>query len=193
MRPGLRKLWLAAHLSCSVGWLGAVAAYLTLDVTVAITDDAQMLRAAWVAMGLVVSWAIVPLAFASLVTGIVMSLGTRWGLFRHWWVVISLSLTIAAALVLLSEAGVISHAAAIAADPTTSDVELRGLAPTLPHSVGGLAVLLIIQVMNVYKPQGLTPYGWRKQQAERRAATRASVMTQAGDGGRAGAGRSRRR
>jgi hypothetical protein len=189
MGPGLRKLWLAAHLSCSVGWLGAVAAYLTLDVTVAITDDAQMLRAAWVAMGLVVSWAIVPLAFASLVTGTVMSLGTKWGLFRHWWVVISLLLTIAATLVLLSEAGVISHAAAIAADPTTSDIELRGLAPTLPHSVGGLAVLLVIQVMNVYKPQGLTPYGWRKQQAERRASKPASVITQAADGGRAGAER----
>jgi hypothetical protein len=193
MGAGLRKLWLAAHLSCSVGWLGAVAAYLTLDVTVAITDDAQMLRAAWVAMGLIVSWAIVPLAFASLVTGVVMSLGTRWGLFRHWWVVISLLLTIAATLVLLSEAGVINHAAAIAADPTTSDIELRGLAPTLPHSVGGLAVLLIVQVMNVYKPQGLTPYGWRKQQAERRAATAASVMTQAADAGRGGAGRWRRR
>ncbi len=97
-----------------------------------------------------------------------MSLGTRWGLFRHWWVVISLLLTVAATLVLLSEAGVISHTAAIAADPATTDTELRALPPTLPHWVGGLGVLLVIQVMNVYKPQGLTPYGWRKQQEERR-------------------------
>ena len=38
---------------------------------------------------------------------------------------------------------------------------------TLPHSVGGLLVLLVIQVLNVYKPKGLTPYGWRKQQERR--------------------------
>lgn len=186
MSPGLRKLVLAIHLSCSVGWLGAVAAYLTLDVTVATAQHIEMVRAAWVGMGLVVSWAIVPLAYASFLTGLVMSLGTKWGLFRHWWVVISLLLTLAAGLVLLQEAGVITHAAAIAADPATSDLELRALPPTLPHSLGGLVVLLVIQVMNVYKPQGMTPYGWRKQEEERRA-------LKAANGGLAGAGRSPQR
>ena len=193
MGPGLRKLALATHLSVSVGWIGAVAAYLTLDVAVATVDDAQILRAAWVAMGLVVTWAIVPLAVASLVTGLVMALGTKWGLFRHWWVVISLLLTLAATLVLLQEAGVIAEAAAMAAEPATSDAELRNLPPTLPHSGGGLAVLLVIQVMNVYKPQALTPYGWRKQEEERRAAKARSVMPRAADGGRAEAARSPRR
>jgi uncharacterized membrane protein len=167
MGPRVRKLALAAHLTSAVGWIGAVVAYLTLDVTVATVADAQVLRAAWVAMGLVVTWAIVPLAIASLFTGLVMALGTKWGLFRHWWVVISLLLTVAATLVLVSEVAVITRAAAIAADPTTSDIDLRGLPPTLPHSVGGLVVLLIVQVMNIYKPQGLTPYGWRKQREER--------------------------
>jgi hypothetical protein len=118
-------------------------------------------------MGLIASWVIVPSAVASLLTGLVMALGTKWGLFRHWWVVISLLLTVAATLVLVSEVAVITRAAAIAADPTTSDIDLRGLPPTLPHSVGGLVVLLIVQVMNIYKPQGLTPYGWRKQREER--------------------------
>ncbi|MEX0625281.1 MAG: DUF2269 domain-containing protein [Chloroflexota bacterium] len=193
MGPGLRKLALATHLSFSVGWIGAVAAYLTLDVTVATVDDVQILRAAWVAMGLVVTWAIVPLAIASLVTGFVMALGTKWGLFRHWWVAISLLLTLAATLVLLQEAGVIAHAAAMAAEPTTSDAELRNLPSTLPHSGGGLTVLLVIQVMNVYKPQALTPYGWRKQEEERLAAKSRSVMPRAAGGGRAEAGRSPRR
>jgi hypothetical protein len=85
-------------------------------------------------------------------------------------VVISLLLTLAATLVLLQEAGVITQAAASAADLTMSAAELRAIPPTLLHSVGGMAVLLVIQVMNVYKPQGLTPYGWRKQVEERRAA-----------------------
>lgn len=172
MPPGLRKFALATHLTASVGWVGAVAGYLVLDVTVATSDDPQMLRAAWIAMGLVASSAIVPLAFAALLTGLVMSLGTKWGLFRHWWVVISLVLTVIATVVLVSEAGVISHSAAVAADPATSNDELRALPSTLPHSVGGMAVLLVVQTLNIYKPQGLTRYGWRKQREEQRALQR---------------------
>jgi hypothetical protein len=134
-----------------------------LDVTVATSQDLQTVRSAWIAMGQVAKLAIVPLAVASLVTGLVMALGTKWGLFRHWWVVISLLLTSGATLVLLSEATVIGNSAAIAADPTTAAAEILALPSTLPHSVGGLAVLLTIQVLNIYKPQGLTAYGWRKQ------------------------------
>jgi acid phosphatase family membrane protein YuiD len=168
MPPGLRKLMLAIHLTVSVGWLGAVMAYLALDLTVASSQEPQIVRAAWLAMDLVVSLAIVPLALAALVTGLVMSLGTKWGLFRHWWVLISFVLTSVATLVLLSEAGVVRRTAEIAADPTTSAEGLLALQPTLVHSAGGLVVLLLVQVLNVYKPQGLTPYGWRKQQEERR-------------------------
>lgn len=76
-------------------------------------------------------------------------------------------LTVLATLVLLSEVGLISRMAAIAADPTTSDEEVLSLLPTLVHSVGGLVVLLFIQALNVYKPQGLTPHGWHQQQMER--------------------------
>jgi hypothetical protein len=168
MPPRLRKLALAVHLGCSVGWLGAVAAYLALDVAVATSGDAQLVRAAWIAMDLVVSSVIVPLAIASLLTGVVMSVGTRWGLFRHWWVLISLLLTVGATLVLLSEAGVVRHNATVAAASGTATEELLAIPPTLVHSVGGLVVLLLVQVLNVYKPQGLTPYGWRRQQEERR-------------------------
>jgi hypothetical protein len=168
LAPGLRKLALATHLTTSVGWIGAVTAYLALDITVATSSDAQLVRAAWVAMDVVVSAAIVPLAIGALLTGLVMSLVTRWGLFRHWWVLISFVLTVIATLVLLSEVGVISDVADMAADPNTSAEHVLALPGTLPHSVGGLAVLLVIQVLNVYKPQGLTPYGWRRQQEERR-------------------------
>ncbi len=167
MPPRLRKFALAAHLTASVGWLGAVVAYLILDLSVATSEDPQVVRAAWIAMGQVTASAIVPLAVAALATGLVISLGTKWGLFRHWWVLISLLLTVVALLVLLSEAGLIGRMAGIAADPTTSGDALLALPSTLPHSVGGLIVLLVIQTLNVYKPQGLTPHGWRKQQEER--------------------------
>jgi hypothetical protein len=107
------------------------------------------------------------LSLASLLAGLVMSLGTKWGLFRYYWVLISLLLTIIATVVLLAETQTISYFADIAADHTTSRDDLRALGSTLVHSVGGTVVLLVILVLNVYKPRGMTRYGWRKQQEER--------------------------
>jgi len=168
MPPGLRRFALAAHLTLSVGWIGAVAAYMALDLATATSQDAQTLRAAYLGMELIVRNVIVPLALASLLTGLVMALGTKWGLFRHYWVLISLLLTIVATVVLLVEAQTISYFADVAADPTTSGAELRALGSTLAHSVGGTVVLLVILVLNVYKPQGMTRHGWRNQHKQRR-------------------------
>ena len=163
MTPGLRKFALAAHIASSVGWIGAVAGYIALDVAAAMGRDVQTLRASYLAMGLIARYVIVPLALASLLTGLVMSLGTRWGLFRHYWVLISLLLTIFATVVLLVETRTIGYLADTAADPTASVGDLRALGSTLVHSVGGTVVLLAILVLNVYKPRGMTRYGWRKQ------------------------------
>jgi hypothetical protein len=164
MPPRLRKFALAAHIASSVGWIGAVAGYIALDVAAATGQDARTLRAAYLAMELIAWYVIVPLSLASLLTGLVMSLGTKWGLFRHYWVLISLLLTVIATVVLLAETQTIGHFADIAADPATSVDDLRALGSTLAHSVGGTAVLLVILVLNVYKPRGMTRYGWCKEE-----------------------------
>lgn len=165
--PQLRKFALTVHITSAVGWIGAVAAYLALDIAATTGQDPQTLRAAYIGMALIVHYVIVPLAFTALLTGIVMSLGTKWGLFRHYWVLISLLLTIVATVVLVVETQTIRYFAAIAADPATSGDTLHMLGNTLVHSIGGTVVLLVILVLNLYKPQGLTPYGWRKQHEQR--------------------------
>ena len=166
MAPRLRKFALAVHIALSVGWIGAVAGYIALDVAAATGRDPQMLRACYLAMELIAWYVIVPLALAALLTGLVMSLGTRWGLFRHYWTLISLLLTVIATVVLLVETQTIGAFADIAADPRTSSEDLRSLGSTLVHSVGGMVVLLVVLVLNVYKPRGMTRYGWRKQQEQ---------------------------
>lgn len=166
MTAGVRKLILTLHIGASVGWLGAVLAYLPLDITTFVSQDPQTLRAAYVGMELVAQWAIVPLALATLATGVWISLATPWGLFRHYWVVVSLILTILAVVVLLVEMRTIAELAAIAKDDATSVEDLRLLASTLPHSVGGAVVLIGVMALNIYKPRGLTRHGWRKQQEE---------------------------
>lgn len=169
MAPALRKLTLAVHLTVSIGWMGAVAAYIALDITATTGEEAETLRAAYLAMDRITRSVIVPLALASLGTGLVVSLGTKWGLFRHYWVLISLVLTALATAILLLETRTIAHLAGIAVDPATSAQDLRALPGTLVHSVGGTLVLLVILVLNIYKPRGMTRYGWRKQQEERRS------------------------
>jgi hypothetical protein len=84
MTPAVRKLTLTVHLTCSVGWIGAVVAYLVLGVTAVVSPDTPTVRAAWTAMEVTGWWAIVPLALAALLTGLIISLGTPWGLFRHY-------------------------------------------------------------------------------------------------------------
>jgi hypothetical protein len=166
MGQRLRQVALVAHVVASVGWMGAVAAFIVLDVATVVTGDEAVLRAAYIGMDLVTTGAIVPLAAAGFVSGLVMSLGTKWGLFRHWWVIVTLLLTIGATLVLLVQLPIISHRAEVARDPGTTVETLQALGNLLVHSIGGFVVLLLITVINVVKPRGLTRYGWRKQQED---------------------------
>jgi hypothetical protein len=167
MTPGLRKLALTVHLTASVGWIGAVIAYLALGVTALTSPEAQTVRAAWIGMDLTGWYVIVPLAFGSLLTGLVMSLGTPWGLFRHYWVLITLVLTVFCTVILLAHMRTVSALASMAREP--EGAHLGHLGGDLLHPGVGLVVLLVIMALNVYKPRGLTPYGWRKHYEERSA------------------------
>jgi hypothetical protein len=84
MTPGVRKFALVAHVTSSVGWLGAVAAFLVLSVAGLTSERAETVRGAYVAMNLIGLVAIVPLSLAALLTGLIQSLGTHWGLFKHY-------------------------------------------------------------------------------------------------------------
>ncbi|UUV28692.1 DUF2269 domain-containing protein [Amycolatopsis roodepoortensis] len=165
LSPPARKVVLTAHVMTSVGWLGAVVAYLALDLTAVISQDIPTVRAAFLAMK-VIAWSVIlPLALASVLVGILNALGTSWGLFRHYWVLVKLILTVVATIVLLMELRTIDALAEIAA--TGADPRL--LPGSLPHSLGGLVVLIAATILSVFKPRGLTRYGWRRQQ-DRRAA-----------------------
>ncbi|MBI2872064.1 MAG: hypothetical protein HYY00_02605 [Chloroflexi bacterium] len=182
MTPGLRKFVLTAHITSSVGWLGSVVAFLALAVAALTVQDAQLVRAAYLAMELTTWYVIVPLALASVLIGVVNALGTPWGLFRHYWVLVKLLLVLFATIILLLETQTISYMAGVAAETTLSSADLRGLrSPGLVvHAGGGLLVLLVTTVLSVYKPRGLTPYGWRKRQEGRPVLAPAADASQDG-------------
>jgi hypothetical protein len=151
MAPGLRKFALTAHVTCSVGLLGAIAAFLALAVAGLINQDFQIVRAAYLAMEMIARFVIVPLAFAALLTGLIESLGTPWGLFQHYWVLIKLVLTGLATGVLLVKMELIGYAARLAAETTSSRADLRTAGMQLVvHAAGGLLILLVPMVLSGY-------------------------------------------
>ena len=176
MSAGTRKFVLTVHLIASLGWLGVVVAYVALGISAVRAVDPELVRSAWTAMELVGWTVLVPIALASLVTGVLISLGTPWGLFRHYWVLISLALTVLATAVLVLHMPSVSTTARAAREGEAG--RLAQLGGDLLHAVGGLVVLLVITALNVYKPQGLTPYGWRKQQESRAGVSQSSVATE---------------
>lgn len=151
MSPATRKFALEAHLFATSGWLGAVVAFVPLAIGAARADEASTLSATCVAMNIVVRYAILPCAFASLVTGIVSAVGTKWGLFQHYWVVAKLALVIVCTVILIAQLGPIERIAAGAAAGRPVGPELHR---PLVHGAGGLVVLLIVQALSVYKPWG---------------------------------------
>ena len=179
MTPSLRKFALTAHILSSVGLLGSIAAFLALAVAGLTSQDAQIVVASYLAMDLTARWVIVPLAFASLLTGVIQSLGTPWGLFRHYWVLAKLLLTAFATIVLLVKMELISYAARLAAETILSRADLRAAGIELAvHAAGGLLVLLVPAVLSVYKPRGLTPYGRRMQHEQRTPSQRTYLPSQ---------------
>lgn len=168
MAPSLRKFALTTHVTFSVGLLGSIAAFLALAIAGLTSENAAIVRAAYLAMDVTAKFVILPLAFASLLTGVIQSLGTSWGLFRHYWVLAKLLLTAFATIILLVKIELIGYAAHLAAETILPRADLRTVGMELVvHAAGGLLVLLVPAILSVYKPRGLTPYARRKQQEQR--------------------------
>ncbi|MBY0217825.1 hypothetical protein [Paenibacillus illinoisensis] len=165
LSPSLRKLVLTLHVITTMGWLGSAAAYIPIGSYVLTNQDAEMIRSAIQIMSLIANFIVIPVAIISLLTGIALSLGTKWGLIRHYWIFIKLVLTAFAVFMLIAYALELSRAASIAEKEILSSTDIGILQDPLHiiHPSGGLIIVLVATVLSVYKPKGLTRYGWRKQ------------------------------
>jgi hypothetical protein len=169
MTPALRKLSLTAHVTSSVGWLGAVAGFLVLSIAGLASQDADVVRSAYLAMNLIGQFIIVPLSLAALLTGLVQALGTDWGLFRHYWVAVKFVLTTGATiLLLLHQFTAVAGAARRVSETALGALpDVGGLGPQLVGDAAlAVVTLLVTTTLSVYKPWGRTRYGRREQQRE---------------------------
>ena len=160
MTASLRKFALTSHVASSVGWFGAVATFLALALAGVTSRDAQLVRAAYLAMHLVTWFVIVPASLAAFVTGLVQSLGTSWGLFRHYWIVAKLLLTTIATILLLVHTQPIDRVSNLAAAAALTAGDLWQVRLQLVGDASAaLFVLFGTTLLSVYKPWGLTTYG----------------------------------
>jgi hypothetical protein len=166
--PRVHKLLLLCHVVSSVSWFGAAAAFAGLVFAALRTADAQDARAAVLSIEPIMRFAIVPLALASLLTGLIQSLASRWGLVRHYWVVYKLVLTLLATAILLVNTQTITGL--VQAARTAEGGDFGGLKRQMVHASLGMLVLLVTTVLGAYKPKGVTRYGWRKQHERKSAA-----------------------
>jgi hypothetical protein len=169
MTPALRKATITAHVTFSVGWLGAVAAFLVLSIAGLTSHDAEVVRGAYLSMDLISRFVIIPMCFAALVTGLLQALGTPWGLFRYYWILMKFGLAVVATIALLVHQFVVVAEAAKrvsgAAAETLFSADLGPLKTELVRAPSlSILFLLVAATLGVYKPWGLTRYGRRKQQ-----------------------------
>lgn len=165
MTPRLSKFVLASHITFSVGWLGAVAVFLALAITGLTSHDIQLARASLIAMEVSAWFVIVPFCLTSLLTGLVQAVGTKWGLFKHYWIVVKLFLTIASTVLLLLHMKPINYLASVAAEPSFSNTQHSGQIIYLIAKAGAAIIfLLAITTISSYKPWGKIKYGLQNNQ-----------------------------
>lgn len=148
-----RKLLLAVHIVFSVGWIGVDAVLLFLGTRALASNEPEVARASYPVMAALGTWIVTPAALVALVTGIVLGAGTRWGLRRHYWVLISLLATAAMAAAAIGLLNPRLRAAAAA--PLAPEAEGARIQVVVASSVA-LVLLCAVNTLNVYKPRGRT-------------------------------------
>lgn len=156
-----RATILTIHIVVAVGALGTEAALLSLGLTGLVSSDPDLIRAAYVAMDVVVASVMLPLALAAVLSGLLLALGTHWGLARHYWVLakLILTLTVATAALLMLRPAVsqaAAHALAIPLDElAASGIGESAVRVTTAPAIG-VAVLVVVAAIAVVKPWGVT-------------------------------------
>lgn len=162
----LYRRLLAAHVIVSVGWLGAAFAKLVLLMAV-MTSGPDIAAAAYVAATKVVNVVFPPLAIGTVVTGLLLSVGTKWRLLDHYWVATKLVLSvgvITTAVQLGSRLEQRPISASVGPGAADSVIGIASAPMTLliALTVAHLLMLGAATVISVYKPWGRTWFGRRK-------------------------------
>lgn len=96
----LQKKWLLlVHLIFSSIMLGGAVIFLVLSIVAASTADESVYSACYTVMHVLSQTSVRASTIGTIVTGVLLSVGTHWGLFRYYWVIAKEVLTLVAIVV----------------------------------------------------------------------------------------------
>ncbi|MFI6030091.1 hypothetical protein [Amycolatopsis magusensis] len=150
--PTTRKWLLFVHVVASIGWVGVELSIMALGAVGLLSDDTAVVRGVQLGAGTLGELFYLPASLLTLVSGIALGLGTKWGLARYWWVllktVITLALTIGGNLAVVPKF-------ADAADKAARGEAIGDTAVMLFTAMSaGLTLLLIATLLSFFKPGG---------------------------------------
>ncbi|MDQ1417480.1 MAG: hypothetical protein QOF81_3093 [Acidimicrobiaceae bacterium] len=154
-----RRAWLTFHILVSVAWVGVEACILALGLTGLVNHDPALRRAAYLIVGRIGTFFITPVSLGALVSGLVLGLGTKWGLVRYRWVFLKLAMGVV--LTVGSNGAILwrlrSAAAQVGRGVAPDAVDARYLMISAPTVA--TVLLVTATVLSVYKPWGRTGWG----------------------------------
>lgn len=162
LRRPTRRVLLISHIAVSVGWLGADVVMGILAVAGLTTDEPTLALSIFRAAGVFVPLVVLPLSLLALLTGVLLALGTKWGLLRYWWVLVKLAITVILSVLVLvllrpSVADLADDAAAAQRDGSLLTVAASAdpTALLVPATVSVVALTVAV-ILSVAKPSGRT-------------------------------------
>ncbi|MBS1527313.1 MAG: hypothetical protein JST19_16795 [Bacteroidetes bacterium] len=154
MKPKIAKALLTSHIIFSVGWLGSVAVFVALALTAICSNELNLVNGLLSAMQISAHDIIVPFCLAALVSGVVEAAGTKWGLFKYYWIMVKLTLTVFSTILLLLHLNPVNMLAEMTR-PNTMVMDMGKVQRRVAFDAGAaLLVLIFITVVSVYKPWG---------------------------------------
>jgi hypothetical protein len=164
-----RKGLLVAHIVTAGAWIGLDVVMGVFVFTAMLSDDVGTQAVSLQALELFAVWPLLGCGLLCLLTGVLLGLGTRYGLVRYWWVGVKLALNVVlSSLVLVALRPGVEEAAEAgrslsAGEPLGASVGQLGFPPVVSTTA-----LVVATVLAVYKPWGRTRRGsTRDEQTDR--------------------------
>lgn len=150
-----RRTVLVVHILAAGGWVGIDLLVGVLVLTGWLNDDTAVRGVAYQALGTFVAWPMLTTGLVCLASGVLLGLGTRYGLVRYWWVAVKLAINVAlcvlVAVLLRPELAEVSQYGLALSAGTTPDRDVTSL--FFPPAVS-LTALSFATALSVWKPWG---------------------------------------
>ena len=155
LSPRMRKVVLVVHLAAAGAWLGLDLALGSLVLSALLSADDIGAGAAAASLAAIATWPLVVVGVVTLASGVVLGLGTRFGLVRYWWVLAKLAINVVlVTLVVVVLSPGVSRLGSTAREALASGAPTEVTAGLLfPPIVSSTAVIVAITVA-VFKPWG---------------------------------------